>query len=548
MTNKASDSEKTPPPSPHWWQQDKVKLSKEEALRLLQENKDRLEKSLRSINERNLIYRAMNRLFSWFAFLANLVDQLKNYITRIILKIPAPKSLKQGISTLMGVFNFKATVEFFRTKMYSLKKAPHNVRAVQLIDDISAFATNHGLDLKNHFPELVSKFKARKEQFLQHSFFKEFSKSRLERLLAIPFSFNRSISPVLADTAMWHRFFVLLEKRNTKDIILVGDDQQVSLKHASQHAIATSQVVRTLYEASVLKAAGHRIFIVGHHEGYLGPYFVRSVLRQLGFDNLAANCNTVVGPRMFSNIVLKSGASNVGNLFLTLPSQKTTEVKEKELATALMKSARRTQFLIKMPDAGLKLIEKMNYSEFMNNIIHDRAGQFTGVNNPLNNSQLNNGLLNSNLLSKKEQEELNQYLAPARENKALDELHAADYYLFKSLMHEPFLIFPEGSRSYSDENGDVIMKYVNPRFMQAYLRPNDVILPINIVGGSDITKGWRLSPATLGVSVAKPYIVTAEMIDNYEEEGLNVMRTIAALPNIKNVHFDEDVQARRKQL
>lgn len=534
MMDKASEPDKNKPSTSHWWQPQHVKLSKEEALHFLQENKGRLEKTLASINERHLIYRATNHIFSLFSFLASIIDRLKNYITMLILKIPAPKSLKQGISTLMGIFDFKATVEFFRTKLYSLKKAPHNVKAVQLIDDVISSAATNGLDMKKHFPSMVKKFKARKDQFLQHSFFKEFSKSGLERLLAIPFSFNRSISPVLADTTMWHRFYVFLEKRNTKDIILVGEsDQKISLKHDSPHAISTSEVVRTLYEASVLKAANHRIFIIGHHEGYLGPYFVRSVLRQLGFDNLAANCNTVVGPRMFSNLVLKSGASNVGNLFLTLPSQKTSEVKEKELATALMKSARRTQFLIKMPDSGLKLIERMNYAEFMNNIVHSRAGQFTGV---------------TDLLNQAEQDELDQYMDAASQVNALEELDAADYYLFKSLMHEPFLIFPEGSRSYNDENGDITMKYVNPRFMQAYLRPNDVILPINIVGGSDITNGWRLSPATLGVSVAKPYQVTAKMIEDYETEGLKVMRTIASLPNIKNVHFNEEIQSRRKQL
>jgi hypothetical protein len=81
-----------------------------------------------------------------------------------------------------------------------------------------------------------------------------------------------------------------------------------------------------------MKAHGHRVFIIGHHEGYLGPYFVRSALRRLGFDNLAENNNTVVGPRMFSSLFLKSGASNVGNLFLTLPSQRTTKVNEDGLA------------------------------------------------------------------------------------------------------------------------------------------------------------------------------------------------------------------------
>lgn len=534
MTDKTTDTDKNKSPASHWWQPDSVKQTKEDALRFLQENKGRVEKALASINERHILYRFTNRLFSLFAFLASLIDQVKHYFTLLLLKIPAPKSLKQGIRTFMGIFDFKATVEFFRTKLYSLRKAPHNEKAVQLVDDIIATASSTGLDVKTHFPKIAKKFGERKNQLLQHSFFKEFSKSSLERLLAIPFSFNRSISPVLADTALWHRFYAFLEKKNIKDIILVGDaEQKISLKHDSQHAISTSQVVRTLYEASVLKAAGHRIFIIGHHEGYLGPYFVRSVLRQLGFDNLAANCNTVVGPRMFSNLVLKSGASNVGNLFLTLPSQKTTQVKEKELATALMKSARRTQFLIKMPNSGLKLIEKMNYSEFMNNIVRNQSEQFTGV---------------PHLLDPQEKIEFDQYIEAARQEKALEELDAADYYLFKSLMHEPFLIFPEGSRSFNEENGDITMKYVNPRFMQAYLRPDDVILPINIVGGSDITNGWKLSPATLGVSVAKPYIITADMIENYESEGINIMKTIAALPNIKKVHFDEDVQSRKRKL
>ena len=90
------------------------------------------------------------------------------------------------------------------------------------------------------------------------------------------------------------------------------------------------------------------------------------------------------------------------------------------------------------------------------------------------------------------------------------------------------------------------MKYVNPRFMEAYLRPGDVILPVNLVGGSDITNGWRLSPANLGLSVGKPYEINASMIENYEVEGLNVMRTIANLPNIKEVSFSDEIQAGNK--
>lgn len=531
----------TPPPQPkrtsslaQWWKEEKVKISQGEALRFFEENKDRLEKSLSSINPKHWFYRATNSLFTLFSFIAGLIDQLKDWLLNIIMKIPAPAGLKRAIKAIVDEFSFKGTIDFIRAKIYAFKKAPHNVKAIQLMEDIIGHAKTNGLDFKKHFPGILDKFNQRKNQLLQHSFFNEFSKSSLERFLAIPFSFNHSISPVLADTALWHKFFVFLEKKNIKDIVLVSTKgQRTSLTHDSKNAIGSSQVVQTLYEASVLKSAGHRIFIIGHHEGYLGPYFVRSVLRQLDFNNLTGNCNTVVGPRMFSNLVLKNGASNVGNLFLTLPSQKTSKVQEKGLAYELMKNARRTQYLIKMPDAGLKLIEKMSYTEFMNNVVYYDEERYTDATAGLDQT---------------EKEILTEYMHQVRLHNVFEELDRSDYQLFKNVMHEPFLLFPEGSRSYTDDKNDVTMKYVNPRFLQAYLRPGDVILPVNLVGGSDITNGWKLSPATLGLSVAKPYEVTSEMIDNFEIEGVNVMRTIASLPNIKNVYFDEEIQARTKKL
>ncbi len=525
------DTTDTPKPTSlvQWWTQGKGKLSQAEVLRLLQENKGRLEKSLASIHERNLFYRATNRLFAFFAILAGFIDKIKDALLALLMRIPAPSSLKKSLQAIVDEFSVKGVVDFLQVKMYSLKKAPHNERAIQLMDEVIAYASTHGLDFKKHFPEIGDKFLARRDQLMQHSFFKEFSKTGLERFLATPFSFNRSISPVLEDSAMWHKIFVFLEKKNIADIVLVGDeDKRISLNDDSKAVVGSSQVVRTLYEVSVLKAAGHRVFIIGHHDGYLGPYFVRSVLRRLGFENLAASCNTVVGPRMFSNIVLKSGASNVGNLFLTLPSQKTTAVKANGLAEELQKTARRTQFLIKMPNAGLKMIEKMTYSEFMGSILNDDNQRFDAATVDLDEADKQN---------------LSEYLNLSRQSSGVADLDRADYYLFKSIMYEPFLIFPEGSRSYKEENGDITMKYVNPRYMQAYLRPGDVILPVNLVGGSDITNGWRLSPATLGLSVGKPYQVDAEMIENYEIEGLEVMKTIAALPNIKKVHFSSDVQA-----
>ena len=515
-----------------WWHAEKIKIVKGGSLKFLQDNKDRLEKSISTIYQRSFLYRTINVLLTFIATLAGILDKVKDFVVSTVLKIPAPQGLKDFIGSIINIVNFKGLVGFISAKVYSLKKAPQDIRSIQLLDDIIAFAKRDGLDLKKHFPDIAKKFHARKNQLLQHKFFKEFTKTGLERFLAIPFSFNRSISPVLSDSKMWHKFFVFLEKRNIRDLVLVGDKgERTSLNHDSKNAVASSHVVKTLYQASVLKASGHRVFIVGHHEGYLGPYFVRSVLRRLGFDNLAANCNTVVGPRMFSNLVLKNGASNVGNLFLTLPSQKTSAVSEKGLADALLQNARRTQFLIKMPNSGLKLIEQMNYNDFMNKLVRSDEQGFKQV---------------SAQLKQVEQKELAEYLTFARLNNALDDLDRADYDLFKEVMYEPFLIFPEGSRSYTDKNGDVTLKYVNPRFMEAYLRPGDVILPVNLVGGSDITNGWRLSPATLGLSVAEPFVVDAEMIENYSVEGVNVMRKIAALPNIKNVYFDESIQAGKK--
>src|SRR5690606_3440189 len=221
--------------------------------------------------------------------------------------------------------NFKGLVGFINAKFYSLKKAPHHLPSLQQFEDVLAHAKKEGFEVKKYFPDLARKYQKRKHQILQHSFFKEFSKSWIERVLATPFSFNRSLSPVLPDTRLWHKFFDVLERRHIKDLILVNESgQRTSFKHDPKHLVDSSQVMQRLYQASLFKSAGRRVFIIGHHESYVGPYCVRSVLRRLGFENLAGNCNTVVGPRMFSNIVLKNGASNVGNLFLTLPSQRTT--------------------------------------------------------------------------------------------------------------------------------------------------------------------------------------------------------------------------------
>ena len=514
----------------NWWHQEKDKIAHGDMLKFLQDNKERLDKTLNSIDQNNFFYRLTNRLFALISFLAGWIDKAKDFTLKLFLRLPAPSVIKGFLQSAVDAINFKGFVGFINAKFYSLKNAPHHLPSLQVFEDVFSHAKKDGFDVKKYFPDLSKKYQHRKQQLLQHSFFKEFSKTWIEKVLATPFAINRSLSPVLPDSRLWHKFFDILEQRHIKDLILVSEaGQRTSFKHDPQYLIDSSEVKQRLYQASLLKSTGRRVFIIGHHESYVGPYLVRSVLRRLGFENLAANCNTVVGPRMFSNIVLKNGASNVGNLFLTLPSQKTTVVNEKDLATALARTARQTQFLIKMPNEVLQLIENMSYHDFMNRLVRFDSLSFEEA---------------TSLLMVEDKNIVHDYFKFAHDNQALDELEREDFELFKKVMYEPFLIFPEGSRSYIDKNGDVTMKYVNPRFMQAYLRPGDVILPLNLVGGSDITKGLLLSVANMGLSVGEPFEVSQEMINNYEVEGLNVMRKIAALPNIKKVSFDENIQAK----
>ena len=519
----------------------KRSLSQSEVLQFLQQNKGRLEKSLASIDKRDLLSRMTAFVMKLFSKLAGWIDIFKHWLMNALMKVPAPEIIKQSLHTARVVTNLKSMVDFVQTKYYAFKTSPYNAKLVRHMDELIAHATQQGLDFKQHFPEIVDQLVARKNQMLQHSYFKEFNKSHIERILAIPFSFKRSISPVLPDRAMWHKLFGILEARYIQDIILVdGDGKQTSSKDDSKRQVESTHSVRHLYEASVLKAHGHRVFIIGHHEGYLGPYFVRSALRRLGFDNLAENCNTVVGPRMFSSLFLKSGASNVGNMFLTLPSQRTTKVEEDGLAEALQKSARRTQFLIKMPNVGLKLIDQFSYRNFMQLILNyqDLDSEQAKL-----NSQLT---LLDEVLSETEKAEFIEYLVASNAINTMADFDKQDYDLFKQVMHEPFLIFPEGSRSYVDSNGDITLKYFNPKFLQAYLRPGDVILPLSLVGGSQIMQGMTLKKGKLGLALGSPYEVTAEMIDNYEVEGVEVMRNIANLPNTKKVMLNEAVQAGEK--
>ena len=507
-------------------------LTQSEALALLQKNEAHLNKSMASIDKRDVLSKITSFSVTAFTRMTGWVDVSKHRVIDRLMRLPSPEIVKQSLHTASVVTNFKGMLDFTRTKYYAFKKSPYNEKLVKNMDELITHATQKGLDFKQHFPEIVETLVTRKNKMLQYSYFKEFNKSRIERLLATPFSFKRSLSPVLSDRALWRKLFWVLETRYIKDIILVdADGKRTSFKDDSKRQIESSHCVRHLYEASVSKAHGHRIFIVGNHEGYLGPYFVRSALRSLGFDNLAENNNTVVGPRMFSSLFLKSGASNVGNMFLTLPSQRTTKVNEDGLAKALQKSARRTQFLIKMPNVGLKLIEQFSYLDFMQLIENYKKME---AKDEHFNSHLS---WIDDVLTLDEKHELIEYLMESEADVVANELDKRDYDLFKRVMHEPFLIFPEGSRSYVEINGDITLKYFNPKFLQAYLRPGDVILPLSLVGGSDILEGMKFTKGKLGLSVGKPYEVSDGMVENFSTEGINIMRNIANLPNIKKVHL-----------
>ncbi len=511
-----------------WWSELKEHTRSDEIVKKIRGNKHILKTHLAAIDGRKIYYRITHGLLHFFLLIARIADFLTGLVLSLLARLPLVGRVIRAVRDWKNHLDFRETIEFLRAKVYSLMRSPHNEKEIHIMEDIIDFAQRHGLDLNRLIPGAKRKLAVKKNQLLQHKYFQEFSKSKLERLLAIQFRFDRSIFPVLPDIAFWHRVFEYLERRKVKDIILAGPaGERLSLKMSSEKDVACSTVVSILTRISAIKESGRRIFFIGHHEGYLGPYFVRSVIRKLGFDNLTARCNTIVGPRMLSNLVLRNGAANVGNLFITVPSQKTTEIKTTGLAGELKKTARRTLALIKMPDVVLSLTENKSLREFKEIVSAIRSGA------PLSGDQLPDrtrlrecaGFLNDESIAT-----------------SIDELAEDDYNLFKTVKHEPFLIFPEGSRSYADPDGGIVMKYVNPKYFQSYMRPGDYIAPVNLVGGSDFTRGWHLSSAVLGISMGEPFEVSRQMIDNYEDEGIRVMKVIAALPNIKEVRFKDEVQ------
>jgi len=511
-----------------WWKNAKEHYHPDDIIKFLQNNKHILQNHISKLDNNRYLYRWVQELFTLFSAVAEIADRIFKLVQRFLLLIPGVRILIQKFTDWKNHLNFQEFVEFLRAKIYSLRRPPHNEGDVRLIEEIMEYTSKHGFDYKTRIPELQRQFLEKKYQLMQHKFFQEFSKTALEKLLAIQFSFHRNIFPVLPDSAFWHKFFEFCEKKKVIDIILVDkSNRRTSFKHGTAEEIGSTDVIKILKRLMDIRNSGRRIFFIGHHEGYLGPYFVRSVVRKLGFDALTKNCNTVVGPRMFSNVVLRNGAANVGNLFITVPSQKTTAIQTHGLAEELRKTAKRTQILIKLPDSGLKLIKQFSYTDFMNAFVNGSNETFK---------------LYTSSLSTKEIKEIKTFFKAYNFSENMKAFSAEDYDLFKQVLGESFLIFPEGSRSYIDPDGSVVMKYINPKYFEAYLRPGDYIAPINLVGGSDLTRGWRLRAATLGISMAEPFEVTDKMMNNFEEAGLDVMKKIASLPNIKDVKYKEEIQ------
>ena len=521
-------------PLSSWWNDAKEHYHPDEIIRLLQNNKHILRRHISRLDNNKYIYRLTQGLFSLLSVVAGIADGIFSILQRFLQLFPGVRFFINKFRDWKNHLNFREFVEFFRAKIYSLKHHPHNEGDVKVIDEIMEFAATHGFDPKLIIPRLQKKFHNKKNQLMQHKFFHEFSKTVLERLLAIQFSFHRNIFPVLPDSAFWHKFFEYLERKKVIDIILTNrNKKQTSFKTSAREEIISTDVFKILNRLTAIKNSGRRIFFIGHHEGYLGPYFVRSVIRKLGFDTLTKNCNTVVGPRMFSNIVLRNGAANVGNLFITVPSQKTTSIQTHGLVEELRRTAIRTQCLIKLPDSGLKLIKLLDYNSFMNVFVKGDEETLKS---------------HSSHLKSREIRELKEFLKTYNYSQNMKDFSVEDYELFKNVMGESFLIFPEGSRSNTDPDGAVVMKYVNPKYFEAYMRPGDYIAPVNLVGGSDLTRGWRLKPARLGISMDIPFKVTAKMLKNFEEAGISIMKKIAALPNIKDVRFKEEIQFRLSRI
>ena len=392
------------------------------------------------------------------------------------------------------------------------------------ITDQSDRPTRLRLKLRFSFFRFTKK-KSVQDRMLNSAFKKEYCRSKLDYLFStgVP---KRVITPVTPDKSFLHKLLLFLENVFMVDLVLVdlSTYKQTSALQDKQTDIVASDAVKMLTIIKRLKARKKRIFFVGHHEGYVGPYFLRTVIRRLGFDDLGANCNSIIGPKMLSNIAFKKIANNIGNSFLVLPSQKYKPIKHEALKNHLTELSICTQYLIKMPSSLQLLIENFSYEKFIS--------IFSNL------TENNTELLVHNMSSTTKKEAL-AYLATVKKAQPFRTLNRSDYEKFLELMYEPFLLFPEGSRSHILSDGTVQLKPVNPRYMPAFMRPGDIVVPVSLTGGHDALKGVFLRPAICGFSIGEPIEISSEMLRNYQIEGLEIMKKIAELPSLKKVIFTQ---------
>ena len=83
----------------------------------------------------------------------------------------------------------------------------------------------------------------------------------------------------------------------------------------------------------------------------------------------------------------------------------------------------------------------------------------------------------TSFLDTEEKNQLTHFLETENFAEAMKDFSKEDYALFKKVMKETFLIFPEGSRSYIDPDGSVVMKYINPKYLQSYMRARRLYCP-----------------------------------------------------------------------
>ena len=119
-----------------WWGDAKEKYSSEEIIKFLQNNKTLLEDHIAKLDNNSYLYRLSHEFFSLIAMIADIADWIVKQVQRLLLLFPGIKIFIQKITDWKNHLNFKELIEFFHTKIYSLKSHPYNESDVKAIDDI----------------------------------------------------------------------------------------------------------------------------------------------------------------------------------------------------------------------------------------------------------------------------------------------------------------------------------------------------------------------------------------------------------------------------